>query len=744
MMRAAALPASRYTLGMTSAKRKIDELREELNHHNYLYHVQAKPVISDQKYDALMRELIDLEKAHPEFQSPDSPSQRVGGDVQAALRPVHHAVPMLSIDNTYDEAEVRAFDDRVRRALDGDQPRYVLEPKIDGASVSLRYEQGQLVLAATRGRGNTGDDITVNARTIQSVPLRLHQGKGIPSPPAITEVRGEVYMDNEDFQRVNKALVAEGEEAYANARNLTAGTLRRLDPKIVAKRKLRFLAHSLGQVQPLPVAEYWDWLELLRQWNLPLPKTLWRVDDIDAAIQRIHEFQKIRPTLPYMTDGMVLKVDSFAQRQRLGTTSKAPRWIIAFKYETEQQPTVLHAVRWQVGKGGNLTPVGDLEPVFIGGVTVTHVTLHNIDQIHRLDLHLGDTVIVERAGEVIPYVVEVEKQKRPPHARAVVAPKECPVCGTKVERDPLPEETVAYRCTNTACVEFFRRHKVKKAKVPQRCPECQHEVEVLDAGIDIYCPNPSCPAQLKERLRWFCGRTQMDIEGVGDKLTDQLVDRGLVKTFADLYRLKIDDIASLSSEVIQDEKTVKRTIGEKVAAKVIENIAASRARPLERLLAGLGIHHVGTRVAYVLASAFGSLEALASATPEELAATHEIGEVIAQSVHDFFHNAAGKHAVVELKRSGLDPHTRVIKPQDAADLPLAKKSIVVTGTLAKMTRPEIEELIVKLGGKASGSVSKKTSFVIAGENAGSKLDKAKELKTEVVSEQEFLARYGSK
>jgi DNA ligase (NAD+) len=726
---------------MPDAKRRITELREELNKHNHLYHVLAKPIISDQKYDALMRELVDLETAHPELQSPDSPSRRVGGDLQAALRPVQHAVPMLSIDNTYDEAQVREFDKRVRKALDGEQPRYVLEPKIDGASVSLRYENGVLVLAATRGRGNTGDDITINARTIRSIPLRIHPAKTAPPPPPILEVRGEVYMENEDFQKVNKEIIAEGEEPYGNPRNLTAGTLRRLDPKIVAKRKLRFLAHSLGQVEPLAVKEYWDWLQLLREWGLPLPAHLWRVDDVDAVIRGIHEFAKIRPTLPYMTDGMVVKVDSFAQRKQLGTTSKAPRWIIAYKYETEQQPTVLHAVRWQVGKGGNLTPVGDLEPILIGGVTVAHVTLHNIDQIHRLDLHLGDTVVIERAGEVIPYVVEVRKDKRPSHAKPIEAPKKCPVCETKVERDPLPEETIAYRCTNTACPEFFRRHKVKKSKAPEVCPECHEKVEILDAGIDIYCPNPACPAQLKERLRWFCGRTQMDIEGVGDKLIDQLVDRAMVKTFADLYRLKVDDIATLGSEVIQDEKTVKRTVGEKVATKVIDNIAASRARPLERLLGGLGIHHVGTRVAHVLAAAFGSLDALAAATPEELAATHEIGEVIAQSVHDFFHNAAGKHAVAELKRAGLDPRTEVKKPEDLAGLPLAGKTIVVTGTLSKMTRPEIEELIVKLGGKASGSVSKKTSFLIAGESAGGKLEKANELKVDVLTEKQFLSRF---
>jgi DNA ligase (NAD+) len=726
---------------MPSPKQKIDHLREELDRHNRLYYVEAKPVISDREYDALMTELIALEKAHPELQSADSPSQRVGGDVQSALRPVSHAVPMLSIDNTYNEEEVRAFDERVRKGLDGARPRYVLEPKIDGASVSLRYETGVLVLAATRGRGNTGDDITANARTIQSVPLRLNHGKGIAPPPAIVEVRGEVYMDNVDFQQVNKELVAEGEEPYANARNLTAGTLRRLDPKVVAKRKLRFLAHGLGQVEPLPVKEYWDWLALLRGWGLPLPKTVWREDDVDAAIRRIHEFEKLRPTLPYMTDGMVLKLDNFAHREALGNTSKSPRWIIAYKYETEQQPTVLRDVRWQVGKGGNLTPVGDLEPVFIGGVTVTHVTLHNIDQIHRLDLHLGDTVIIERAGEVIPYVVEVQKDKRPKHAKPIDTPTKCPVCQTKVERDPLPEETVAYRCTNTSCVEFFRRHRVKRAKVPSQCSECQQKLEVLDAGIDIYCPNPACPAQLKERLRWFCHRTQMDIEGVGDKLIEQLVDRGMVKTFADLYRLKVEEIATLSSEVISEEKTVTRTVGDKIATKVVENIAASRQRPLERLLAGLGIHHVGTRVAYVLAAAFGSLDALSHATPEQLAATHEIGEVIAQSVHDFFHNPAGKHAVAELKSVGLDPRKEIPSPEAAASLPLNGKTVVVTGTMSQMTRPEIEELIVKLGGKASGSVSKKTSFLVAGENAGSKLDKAKELGVEVINEGEFLTRY---
>lgn len=676
-----------------SPEKRIKQLVDELNHHSHLYYIESRPEISDREFDKLMDELIALETAHPALKLANSPTQRVGGDVQTELKPVKHAVPMMSIDNTYNEAEVRAFDERVKKALDGDKPAYVLEPKIDGASVSLRYESGQLVLAATRGRGNVGDDITVNARTIGSVPLSL-RGSGYPR---ILEVRGEVYMDNEDFQRVNKEIEAEGEEPYANPRNLTSGTLRRLDPKIVAKRRLRFLAHGLGQVEPMETDTYWEWTQLLRKWGLPLPKEVWRVESIEEAIKCLHAFEAKRPKLPYMTDGMVMKVDRFAQRDILGATSKSPRWVIAYKYETEQQPTVLNNVEWQVGKGGNLTPVGKLEPVFVGGVTVSNATLHNIDQIRRLDLHIGDTIVIERAGEVIPYVVEAIPEKRPKNAKAVEPPTKCPVCGTKVE---------------------------KEADTPY-----------------IRCPNPACPAQLKERLRWFCGRSQMDIEGLGDKLVDQLVDKGLVKTFADLYDLKPDDIATLSSEVEQNEKTVTRTVGEKVAAKVVKNIDASRQQSLDRLLAGLGIRHVGNRVAYVLASNLGSLDAISEATTEQLSEINEIGPVIAESVHAFFNSASGKKTIAQLQKAGVDP--KLAKPAaSAAGSLLTGKSIVVTGTLEKYDRKQIEDLIVSLGGKASGSVSKKTSFVVAGESAGSKLDKAKELGVEVINEAEFLKRVG--
>lgn len=670
---------------MASIEQRIKKLRAELDRHNHLYHNLARPQISDREYDRLMQDLIELEAANPELVTPDSPTQRIGGEPIEELKSVKHAEPMMSIENTYSEEELRAFDERVRKGLGGEAARYVLEPKIDGTAVSLRYEEGLLVLAATRGQGNVGDDITPNAKTIHSIPLRLTQDGAKTPIPRILEVRGEVYMDNEDFQRVNKELEAAGEEAYKNPRNLTAGTLRRLEPKIVARRRLRFLAHGLGQVQPQPVQFYSEWMKLLRQWGLPLPAGIAVADDIEEALKHITEFETTRRTLPYMTDGMVIKVDSFEQRRRLGATSKAPRWVVAYKYETEQQPTTINAVRWQVGKGGNLTPVADLEPVYIGGVTVSHVSLHNIDQIRRLDLHLGDTVVIERSGEVIPYVVQAVPDKRPKGAKEIAPPKKCPSCGSEVEKE-------------------------------------------LDTPY-IRCVNPACPDQLKERLRWFCGRGQMDIEDVGEKLIDQLVDKGMVKTFADLYRLTKEDLLELER------------MGDKSAQNVVDSIQKSKQQGLDRLLAGLGIRHVGNRVAYVLASHFGSLDAIGKASEQELSSVHEIGPAIADSVHDFFHNEAGEKTIAALKEVGLDP--KMEKPKrPAGGLPLEGQTVVVTGTLEKFERKEVEDLIVKLGGKASASVSKKTSLVLAGESAGSKLAKAKDLGVEVIDEKEFIKRFG--
>ncbi|WP_428938001.1 NAD-dependent DNA ligase LigA [Fontivita pretiosa] len=690
-----------------SVKQRIEWLRAELNRHNYLYYVLNKPEISDQEYDRMLKELEELERQHPELITPDSPTQRVGGQPIEGFRTVEHAVPMLSIDNTYNEQELRAFDERVRKGLGGEPYQYVVEPKIDGVAVSLRYENGLLVLGATRGDGRRGDDITANVRTIRSVPLRLSaairpRAEGRAERPAvqiprILEVRGEVYMENDVFQAINRERLAAGEEPFANPRNCAAGTLKQLDPKVVAARKLRFVAHGFGQVEPLWCDSYWDCMHILRDLGFPLPQDFVRCDNIDQVIAKVESFAKVRGKLPYPTDGMVIKVDSFRQREKLGATSKAPRWAIAFKYPAEQAQTVIRAVDWQVGKGGTLTPVARMDPVFVGGTTVSNASLHNIEQIEAKDIHIGDTVVIEKAGEIIPQVVAVIPEKRPKNAKKVTAPTKCPSCGAKVEKEP---DTPYIRCVN-----------------------------------------PACPAQLRERLLWFVGRGQMYVEGLGEHIIDQLIAAGKLKTFADLYKLTEADIANLTSKTEKDGKTIIRKVGQKNAAKIIKNIESTRSLGLDRLLAGLGIRHVGNRVAYVLASHFGSLDAIASATKEQLAAVHEIGPVIAESVYDFFHNEAGIKAIKALKAVGIDP--KMPRPEAAGgEQPLAGQTVVVTGTLKNFDRKQIEDLIQQLGGKPASSVSKNTSFVIAGENPGSKLEKARQLGVPVLSEEQFLKKIG--
>jgi DNA ligase (NAD+) len=664
---------------MAPVEQRIKKLREEIERHNQLYY-EGKPQVTDLEFDRLLRELIDLETAHPDLLTPDSPSQRVGGAPSEGFKTVEHAVPMMSIDNTYDETEVRAFDTRVRKGLGADaKVEYVLEPKVDGVAGTLRYENGLLVLAATRGDGRRGDDITANAKTVRSIPLRLH-GKNIPE---VFEVRGEIFMPNEVFEKVNLQRESMGEETFKNPRNLTTGTLKQLDPKITASRKLRFVSHGLGEERGLDATSYWELLKLLKGWGLPIGEHLTFAKTIDQVIETIEKFANIRGKLAYQTDGMVIKVDSLSQRDQLGATSKAPRWVIAFKYAAEQKQTIVREVDWTVGKSGALTPLARLEPVFIAGTTVSNATLHNIDQIRRLDLHVGDTIVLEKAGEVIPYVREVVKEKRPKNAKPVEPPKRCPSCGTPVEKDP--------------------------------------------DGPYIRCPNPACPAQFRERLEWFCARNQMDIENIGTAMVNQLVDAGLVKTFADLYRLKKEDLLKLER------------MGDKSAQNILDAVEGSRQRGLDRLLAGLGIRHVGNRVATVLSQNFSSLDELEKATADQLSAVHEIGEVIAQSVHDFFHSPAGKKAIDQLKAVGIDPK---VKKTTAKNQPLAGLTIVVTGSLEHLKRNEIEELIAELGGRVAGSVSKKTSYVVAGEEAGSKLDKAKDLGVEVIDEKEFLKRVG--
>jgi DNA ligase (NAD+) len=664
-----------------SDKERIAELRRQINHHNDLYYVRARPEISDQEYDRLMRRLIELEAAHPELVTPDSPSQRVGGEPISGFETVEHAIPMMSIDNTYSPEDLKAFDVRVAKALGDEKYRYVLEPKVDGVAMSLRYEQGVLVLGATRGNGRRGDDVTANVRTIRGIPLRLGGDGHVPD---VLEVRGEVFMPAAEFQRINKEREEAGEEIFANPRNATAGTLKRLDSREVAKRRLHFISHGLGQVDPSPSDDsYWAWLQQIKKWGLPITDHAQRVETADEALQKIEAFGKERGKLSYQTDGMVMKVDSFAQREKLGATTKAPRWVIAYKYPAEQMQTKLLDVRWQVGKIGTLTPVADLEPVFISGSTVQRATLHNLDQIRRLDLHHGDTIVLEKAGEVIPYIVETVPAKRPKNAKPIEPPKVCPSCGAPIERDS-------------------------------------------DSPY-LRCVNPACPDQLKERIKWFTGRNQMDIDHLGDVLIDQLVDKGLVKTFADLYRLTKEQLLELER------------LAEKSAQNILDSIAASRERPLDRLLAALGVRHVGNRVAYILATHFGSFSALSKASTEELAAVHEIGPAIADSVHDFFHNPAGREAIRELHAVGIDP--KMAKPK-AAEQPLLGQSIVITGTLENFDRKQIEDLITELGGKPSSSVSKKTAFVLAGESPGSKLDKAKKLDIPILGEGEFLKKIG--
>ena len=535
--------------------KRVRTLRQDLDRHNHLYYVEAKPAVSDREYDRLMAELAELEAAHPDLASPDSPTQRVGGEPIEGFASVTHTVAMMSIDNTYNADDLREWDDRVRRGLDGQAYRYVLEPKVDGVAASLRYEDGRLTLAATRGDGRTGDNVTHNVRTVKSVPLTLRTD----TPPKVLEVRGEIYMPGSSFQRVNAEREAAEEDLFANPRNATAGTLKQLDPKITATRGLRFVAHGLGEVVGLDLSSYYDTLKALKGFGLPISPQTQTADDIDAAISIITKFEKQRGTLDYQTDGMVVKVDGLAQRETLGFRSKSPRWVIAYKYPAEQAQTTLNGVTWQVGKNGSVTPVAELEPVFLAGTTVRRATLHNRDQIVKLGVQIGDTVTVEKAGEIIPQVVQVAD--RPEGTTPVPIPDACPACAAELEEEPLKEGYVGFRCLNPDCPDYFRRRQRKKA--PQKCPTCDLErLETITSGIDLLCVNPACPKQLTERLKWFCGRGQMDVDRLGTKLIEALVKAGKLTTFADIYKLQRDDLVDL----------------ERMGEKAADNVLAGRRR----------------------------------------------------------------------------------------------------------------------------------------------------------------------
>jgi DNA ligase (NAD+) len=677
-----------------SDRDRIIELRRLLDEANRAYYADAEPIMPDSTYDALLRELADLERRHPELDDPLSPSRRVGGALVEGFATVRHAVPMQSIDNTYDEADLRAWHDRVMKGLaaragasGADLPggvHFVCDPKVDGVAISVRYEHGRLVVAATRGDGERGDDVTAQVRAVRAVPLVLRAARGAASPEVL-EVRGEVFMPNTEFARINAEREAAGEAPFANARNATAGSLKSLDPAVVAARRLRFLAHGRGEVRGLPGVEtYWQLLAALRRFGIPVSPLARRCADFAEVASAVASFRDERARLDYGVDGIVVRVDRFDQQEALGATSKAPRWCIAFKYPAEQGTTTLLRVDWQVGKNGTLTPRATMEPIFIAGTTVSHATLHNIDEIHRRDVRVGDTVVVEKAGEIIPQVVRALPERRPPGAHPIAAPTVCPACGGAVEKE----------------------------------------------GPKLFCVNPECPAQFRERLKWFARRGQMDIEGLGEKVVDQLVDAGLVRHFADLYSLKRENLVELER------------MGEKSADNLLRAIEASKSRGLARVLAAMGIRQIGAAAAKTLARHFADADALQAARLEDFMELSDFGEITARLLYDHLHSAPGREALRRLRDAGVDMTSRAAAASDAqagADTPFRGKTIVLTGTLARFDRAELTARLEALGASVSGSVSAKTDLVIAGAGAGAKLEKARALGVEVWDEARLLA-----
>jgi DNA ligase (NAD+) len=665
-------------------RKQIEELRKQIEYYNYKYYVEAAPEISDREFDRLLQRLRDLEEQHPELVTPDSPTQRVGGQPVEGFRPVYHQVPMLSIDNTYSEEDLRAFDARVRRGLAGDKPQYVVEQKVDGVSVTLLYEKGRFTLGATRGDGHTGDEITHNLRTVRDVPLRLRTDHR--RVPETLEVRGEVYLTTAELSRLNKLQKEQGERVFANTRNAAAGSLKLLDPRLCARRRLRFFAHSEGRLEGLKIATHREFLDLARSYGIPVVPHSPHFDSIEEVLAYCNEQLEARHALDYEMDGLVAKENDFRQREKLGATSKAPRWAIAYKVELWQASTRVEDIYVQVGKTGVLTPVAALRPVEIAGTTISRVSLHNADEIRRKDIRIGDPVVVEKAGKVIPHVVRVELEKRKGRKKRFQFPTCCPACGGRVARD--------------------------------------------EGGVYIRCLNPSCPAQLKERLRFFADQKAMDIEGLGPALIDQLVDGGYIRSLPDLYRLTKDQLIGLEH------------VGEKSAQNLLDHIAASKGRGLTRVLTGLGIRHVGDRNARLLAEEFGGIDKLLKAPEKRRARIPGLGPVVARSVYQFFHSEAGRKTVEELRGFGVKMTEEPAAKRAGAKGKLAGRTLVVTGTLEGFTRDEVEDLIHRLGGKAASSVSRKTDYVIAGAEPGNKLDKARQLDVKVLSEKEFLRWIG--
>ncbi len=664
----------------SDAKAKIFALTAQIREHDYKYYVLAEPIISDLEYDRLMRELQDIEARFPSLVSDNSPTKRLGDKPIDGLTQVTHRIPMLSIENTYTEKELRDFFNRTEKLLPGEKIEWVVELKVDGVAASIRYEQGCLVQAVTRGNGEVGDDITHNIRTLRGLPQQL-LGLQIPN---VLEVRGEVYMNNSDLVALNEERNRQGESEFKNPRNVTAGSIRLLDSKLCAQRRLRFLCHGIGFCDGINERDHISFLKRVRALGIPTTPGVKLFHDKDALIAHCNSIVENLHELDFEVDGIVIKVNSLEQRETLGSTAKSPRWVIAYKIEKYEAVSKLLDIKTQVGKTGTVTPVAELEPVQLAGTTVSRASLHNLDEIQRKDIRVGDWVVVEKAGKIIPHIVRVEKHRRD---------KELPL------------------------YEF-----------PSHCPECGSALIKDTQGVYIRCVSKQCPAQWRQRLRYFATRDCMDIEGLGDKLVNQLVDHGMVQSFGDLYALTLEKLMVLDR------------MGRKSAENLLQGIETSKSRGLSRVLNAITIRHVGQRVAQILARRFGSIDKLCDADLETISSTNEIGPVIAKSVYDFLHSPEGIELVEQLRSAGVLLETSEEDRVDESGA-LKDKTVVVTGSLSRYSRDEIERIIEKLGGRASSSVSKKTDFVVAGEAAGSKLEKAQSLGVPVLTEDEFYQRF---
>ncbi|MBV7298508.1 NAD-dependent DNA ligase LigA [Enterovibrio paralichthyis] len=659
----------------TDIQQKLQSLKAQLSYHGHLYYVEDKPELPDAEYDRMMQELLAIEAQHPEWITPDSPSQRVGGQPLSAFEQVRHEIPMLSLDNAFDDSELVAFEKRMRDRLATDSTfTYSCEPKLDGLAVSLMYENGVLVQAATRGDGSTGENITHNARTIRNVPLLL-QGTGWP---ARLEVRGEVFMPKDGFDALNEKNLKKGEKAFANPRNAAAGSLRQLDPRITATRPLRFYAYSVGVMSEAFGDSHIGRLEQLKTWGIPLSPEVKKVEGIENVRAYYQDILTRRNELPYEIDGVVIKVDNIDTQVQLGFVARAPRWAIAYKFPAQEEITLLQDVEFQVGRTGAITPVAKLEPVFVGGVTVSNATLHNADEIARLGVKIGDTVVIRRAGDVIPQIVSVVESRRPENARDVTFPAECPVCGSHVER--VEGEAVA-RCTG---------------------------------GL-------ICRAQRKEAIKHFSSRKAMDIDGLGDKIVEQLIEKELISTPADLFKLTAGQVTMLDR------------MGPKSAQNLVDALSKAKETTLPRFIYSLGIREVGEATAANLANHFFTFDAIRSATEEQLIEVQDVGVIVAKHVVNFFSEEHNKTVIDALIVNGVT-WPDIEQKDESEPQPLAGKTVVLTGTLSQMSRNDAKAQLQALGAKVTGSVSAKTDMLIAGEAAGSKLTKAQELGIEILDE----------